>query len=115
MTDAGSCAGVSCWELYASTVERAANPTQFPVVGAYCLPTWDSVAGSRLASPPLLSTSVIAGEFSVAKTSPGEAGPSWTIWFAMSGSSPDRMSTLIPVSLVNPATISFMRSSCWAL
>ena len=57
----------------------------------------------------------MAGEFSVTNTSAGEALPSCTIWFASSKSSPLRMLTLMPVSLVKPATMSFIRSSCWAL
>ena len=101
--------------LYASTVERAAKPTQLPSFGANCEGTCASVAGSTLVKPLAPSTSVIAGEFSVTNTSAGEALPSCTIWLASSKSSPLRMLTLMPVCLVKPATISFIRSSCWAL
>jgi hypothetical protein len=47
---------------------------------------------------PALSTSTMAGEFSVRNTSAGEAAPSCTIWLPISVSSPLRMVTGIPVS-----------------
>ena len=96
-------------------MERAAKPTQLPSLGANCEGTWLSAAASTLVKPLAPSTRVMAGEFSVTNTSAGEALPSCTIWFASSKSSPLRMLTLMPVSLVKPATMSFIRSSCWAL
>ena len=63
----------------------------------------------------LFTGSVMAGEFSVRKTSAGEAEPSWTIWFAVSMSLPLRTVTLMPVSLVKPFTHSSARLACWAL
>jgi hypothetical protein len=50
---------------------------------------------------PALSTSTMAGEFSVRNTSAGEAAPSCTSWLPISVSSPLRMVTGIPVSWVN--------------
>ncbi|MNE96126.1 hypothetical protein D3C80_1942920 [compost metagenome] len=62
-----------------------------------------------------LSTNTIAGEFSVRKTSAGDALPSCTNWLPNSLSPPLRRVTLMPVSLVKPSTQDFTRFSCWAL
>ena len=91
--------------LYASTVERAAKPIQSFFEDTYAAGTWAIVSSSSGANRPLSDTSVIAGEFSVRKTSAGEAEPSWTIWLASSKSLPLRRVTLIPVSLAKPLSI----------
>src|ERR1035437_2482195 len=115
MIDAGNCAGVSFDVLYASTVERAAQPTQLPSAGEYCAGTWSRVAWSIGASSPLLATKPMPGEFSVRNTSAGEADPSCTSWLDCSESSPLRIVTLIPVCAVIASASAWVRSSCWAL
>ena len=57
----------------------------------------------------------IPGEFSVRKTSAGDPEPSATIWLASSLSLPLRISTAMPVSLVNSSAQAWVRFSCWAL
>ena len=115
MIESGSSDSCTLSVLYARTVDRAAKPIHFPSAGEYCAGTWARVASSSGANRSLLSTRVIAGEFSVRKTSAGEAEPSCTSWLASSKSSPLRIFTLMPVALVKPGTISCSSSSCWAL
>ena len=96
---------------------RAGGEADPPAVGAgrTARGTCARVASSTWANRSLLSTSVMAGEFSVRNTSAGDAEPSWTSWLASSKSSPLRIFTLMPVALVKPGTISWSSSSCWAL
>src|SRR4051812_41501380 len=113
--DLGSWSSVSLVLLYTRTVERAAIPVHFPVEGANSAGTWARVSLLTSANSPAFSTCVIAGEFSVRKTSAGDAWPSWMIWLDISVSSPWRRVTLMPVSAVKASTHSLVRLSCWAL
>jgi hypothetical protein len=96
-------------------VERAANPTQLPDSGRYGSSTCSRVASSSGASRPALSTTSIAGLFSVRNTSAGDASPSWTIWLASSESLASRNSSSMPVSSVKSSSIVRTRLSCCAL
>src|SRR5580765_6355017 len=79
MIDFGSSASLILDGLYTSTVDRAAMPTHSCVEGAYVGPTCAMVLSSIFARRPAFCTVVIAGEFSVRKTSAGDLSPSWTI------------------------------------
>src|SRR5690242_10001761 len=113
--DLGSLSSLILVLSYTRTVERAAMPVHLLVDGRYAAGTWSTVALSMSAKRPAFSTWAMAGEFSVRKTSAGDAAPSWTIWLESSLSEPWRMVTLTPVSLVNASTHSLVRVSCWAL
>ena len=90
-------------------------PVHLPVDGRNSSGTWAMVSLSTSANRPAFSTCAIAGEFSVRKTSAGEAAPSWTIWLDISVSDPWRSVTLMPVSAVKASAHSLVRLSCWAL
>jgi len=90
-------------------------PVHLLVEGRNSLGTWSTVAWSTSANRPAFSTWAMAGEFSVRKTSAGEALPSWTIWLDISVSEPWRRVTLTPVSAVKASIHSWVRDSCWAL
>jgi hypothetical protein len=62
-----------------------------------------------------LSTSIIAGEFSVRNRSAGELAPSWTIWLATETSVPCRIVIGMPVSVVNAAAHSRVSAACCEL
>ena len=90
-------------------------PVHLLVEGRNSAGTWSTVALSTSAKRPAFSTWAMAGEFSVRKTSAGEAAPSWTIWLDISVSSPWRTVTLMPVSRGERVDPLLGRASCWAL
>ena len=90
-------------------------PVHLPVDGRNPAGTWSRVALSTSAKRPAFSTCVMAGLFSVRKTSAGDAAPSCMIWLDISVSSPLRTVTLMPVCFVNASTHSLVRLSCCAL
>ena len=63
-------------------------PTQSWDDGTYCGPTWAIVAGSTVANRPSPLTVVMAGEFSVRKTSAADLLPSVTSCAAIEESLP---------------------------
>ena len=90
-------------------------PVHSPLLGRKAGSTWSRVAWSTGASRSASCTTVIAGEFSVRKTSAGERAPSATIWLPIEESVPCRTCTCTPVCAVNPSTQASTRLSCCAL
>src|SRR6185312_6683631 len=90
-------------------------PVHLFVEGRYCAGTWSWTVLLMSVKRPAFSTCVMAGEFSVRKTSAGDLAPSAMIWLLSSRSSPLRTVTLMPVSLVNSSTQACVSDSCWAL
>jgi hypothetical protein len=115
ISEAGTWASLIWSLLYTSTVERPAKPVHAPSSGRYCAGILSRVAWSSFAKRFLLSTSAIAGEFSVRNTSAGEASPSATSWLPSSRSEPLRSFTSVPVFLVKAFATASISSSCWAL